>query len=367
MISAHEQGDSSFMERPLVGNSEMLKNGTRLGPYEILAPAGAGEMGEVYRARDTRLNRIVAIRILPQHLARSPESRESFEREARLIASLNHAHICTLHDVGHQDGTKYLVMEYLKGETLATRLARGNLPLEQTLSYATEIADALGKAHRRGVTYRDLKPGNIMLTKSGAKLLDFGLAKLKQTGSDTGAPLSQIPTGKDSITAQGTIVGTLQYMAPEQVQGRETDARADIFSFGAVLYEMVTGKRAFEGESAASTIAKILETEPPAISFLEPMAPAALDRLVKGCLVKDPEERLQSAHDLKFELEWIRDAARESESAPAASKPRLRRALPWAIACGAIAVAIVLGFASKSMGWADGTRSPCVFFVGLPV
>ena len=211
--------------------------GTKLGPYEILSSLGAGGMGEVYRARDTRLERIVAIKILPDRFSDRSELRERFEREARTIASLNHPHICTLYDIGHQDGTDYLVMECLEGETLADRLAKGPLPLEQVLRYAIEISDALDKAHRKGVTHRDLKPGNIMLTKSGAKLLDFGLAKLRQEASPS-AHLSQIPTADQPITAQGMIVGTLQYMAPEQLEGKEADARTDIFSFGVVVYEM---------------------------------------------------------------------------------------------------------------------------------
>src|SRR5258707_1137289 len=208
-----------------------VKAGTRLGPYEILTSIGAGGMGEVYRARDTRLDRIVAIKVLPSHLADRSELRERFEREARTIASLNHPHICTLFDIGHQDGTDYLVMEYMEGETLAQRLQKGPLPLGQTLQYAIEIADALDKAHRKGVTHRDLKPGNIMLTKSGAKLLDFGLAKLKQETTPANVTLSKLPT-EDAVTAQGTILGTLQYMAPEQLEGKEADARTDIFAFG---------------------------------------------------------------------------------------------------------------------------------------
>jgi serine/threonine protein kinase len=362
MISAHLQGGSDFMERPAVEGNAVLKSGTKLGPYEIVARIGSGGMGEVYRARDTRLNRTVAIKILAPHLADSPESRDRFEREARLIASLNHPHICMLHDVGHQDGTDYLVMEYLEGETLASRLAKSRLPLERTLLYAIQIADALDKAHRKGVTHRDLKPGNIMLTKSGAKLLDFGLAKLKQGPSAAGAPLSQLPTGKDSITAQGTIVGTLQYMAPERLQGKETDARADIFSFGAVVYEMATGKKAFEGESAASTIAKILETEPPLIASLEPMTPVALDRLVKRCLVKDPDERLQSAHDLKSELEWTRDASSKPGVPGSESVSGWRRALPWAVAGVAILAAIALGFVFLRSRQASSTATESARF-----
>ena len=218
--------------------------GTRLGPYEILSAIGAGGMGEVYRARDTRLDRIVAIKVLPAHLADRSELRERFEREARTIASLNHPHICTLFDIGQQDGIDFLVMEYLEGETLAQRLLKGPLPIEQVLQFAIEISDALDKAHRKGITHRDLKPGNIMLTKTGTKLLDFGLAKLRQDGAPA-TPLSELPTASDPITAQGSIVGTLQYMAPEQLEGGEVDARSDIFAFGAVVYEMATGKRAF--------------------------------------------------------------------------------------------------------------------------
>src|SRR6202049_4929796 len=265
--------------------------GRRLGPYEILSSIGAGGMGEVYRARDTRLDRIVAIKVLPTHLADRSELRERFEREARTIASLNHPHICTLFDIGHQDGTDFLVMEYLEGETLAQRLLKGPLALEQVLQYAIEIADALDKAHRKGVTHRDLKPGNIMMTKSGTKLLDFGLAKLKQEVAPAANPLSQLPTAIDPLTAQGIIVGTLQYMAPEQLEGKEVDARTDIFAFGVVVYEMATGKRAFEGKTQASLIAAILKDDPTPISSLQPMTPPALDRLMKKCLAKDPEER----------------------------------------------------------------------------
>src|SRR6202049_3904323 len=220
----------------------------RLGPYGILSAIGAGGMGEVYRARDTRLDRIVAIKVLPTRLADRSELRERFEREARVVASLNHPHICTLYDIGQQDGIDFLVMEYLDGETLAQRLQKGALPLEQALQYAIEIADALDKAHRKGVTHRDLKPGNIMLDRSGTKLLDFGLAKLTQEVAPAANPLSQLPTATHAITAQGTILGTLQYMAPEQLEGREVDARTDIFAFGVVVYEMATGKRAFEGK-----------------------------------------------------------------------------------------------------------------------
>ncbi len=250
-----------------------ILSGKRLGPYEILSSVGAGGMGEVYRARDTRLDRIVAIKVLPAHLADRSELRERFELEARTIASLNHPHICTLFDIGQQDGIDYLVMEYLEGETLAQRLLKGSLPLEQVLQFAIEISDALDKAHRKGVTHRDLKPGNIMLTKTGTKLLDFGLAKLRQEVAPANVQLSQLPTASDPLTAEGTIVGTLQYMAPEQLEGKEVDARTDIFAFGTVVYEMATGKKCFEGRSQASVIGAILKDDPPLISSLQPMTP----------------------------------------------------------------------------------------------
>src|SRR5438445_376261 len=280
-----------------------IQVGQRLGPYEILSAIGAGGMGEVYRARDTRLDRIVAVKILPDHLANRAELRERFDREARTVASLNHPHICSLFDIGHQDGIDFLVMEYLEGETLAERLKKA-LPLEQVLQFAIEIADALDKAHRKGVTHRDLKPSNIMLTKTGAKLLDFGLAKLRPEAAPA-TPLSELPTEPDAITAQGAIVGTLRYMAPEQLESKGVDARTDIFAFGSVVYEMATGKRAFEGKSQASIIGAIMSSEPLPMSSLQPMTPPAMDRLVKKCLAKEPEERWQAASDLYDELKWI--------------------------------------------------------------
>src|SRR5712691_3196131 len=304
--------------------------GNRLLPYDLLSAIGAGGMGEVYRARDTRLDRIVAIKVLPVHLADRPELRERFEREGRTIASLNHPHICVLHDIGRQDGTDFLVMEYLEGETLAQRLLKGPLPLERVLQFATEIADALDKAHRKGVTHRDLKPGNIMLTKSGTKLLDFGLAKLRQDAAPA-ISFSQLPTAKDPLTVQGTILGTLQYMAPEQVEGGEVDARADIFAFGAVVYEMATGRKAFEGKSQTSLIAAILTQEPRPILEHQPLAPPALDRLVRICLAKDPEGRFQNAHDLKLQLEWFRDADSQTRSAAQAMVARPARYNNWLV------------------------------------
>ncbi len=315
--------------------------GTRLGAYEVISPIGAGGMGEVYKARDTRLDRIVAIKVLPAHLADRADLRERFDREAKTIASLNHPHICTLYDTGHQDGIDFLVMEYLEGETLAQRLQKGALPIQQVLQHAIEISDALDKAHRTGITHRDLKPGNIMLTKSGTKLLDFGLAKLKQEAAPV-TPLSQLPTLAEPVTAQGMILGTLQYMAPEQVEAKEVDARTDIFAFGAVVYEMATGKKAFEGKTQASLIAKILETNPPAISSLQPMTPPALDHVVKRCMEKDPDERWQSAKDICEQLRWISDSGPQAGLTPSAvPEQKIKKQLMWGAAAVVIAVVVI--------------------------
>jgi Tol biopolymer transport system component/predicted Ser/Thr protein kinase len=324
-----------------------LSSGIRLGPHEILSAIGAGGMGEVYRARDTRLNRTVAIKVLPPHLADRSESRERFEREARTIASLNHPHICTLYDIGQQDGVDYLVMEYLEGETLAQRLLKGSLPLEQVLQYAIEIADALDKAHRKGVTHRDLKPSNIMLTKSGTKLLDFGLAKLNQEVAPANVPLSDLPTAKDPLTAQGSIVGTLQYMAPEQLEGKEVDARTDIFAFGAVVYEMATGKRAFEGKSQASLMVAILERDPLPMSSLQPMTPPAFDHVVKKCLAKESEKRWQAASDVCDELKWIAEGGSQVGLAPTAAVKGIRALgrRELVLSAGALLVAVVASLA----------------------
>ena len=334
LIAAHEQGQSSFLTQPAMQAKE-LANGSLLGPYEILARIGAGGMGEVYKARDARLHRTVAIKILPYHLADRVDLRERLDREARTIASLNHPHICTLFDIGRQDGVAFLVMEYLEGETLAQRLAKGPLPLAQVLQYAIEISDALDKAHHQGVTHRDLKPGNIMLTKTGTKLLDFGLAKLRQEAAP-GTPLSERATERDAITAQGAIVGTLLYMAPEQLEGKELDARTDIFAFGALVYEMATGKKAFGGGSQASVIGAILKDDPPPISSLQPMAPRALDRVVKKCLAKEPEKRWQAASDVCDELKWIAESGSQTTPAPPAApkniRGRWRGALLWGVA-----------------------------------
>jgi eukaryotic-like serine/threonine-protein kinase len=299
-----------------------LSPSTRLGPYEILTAIGAGGMGEVYKARDTRLGRTVAIKILPEALAADSQFRDRFDREARTISQLDHPHICALYDVGAQDGTAYLVMQYLEGETLAHRLTKGALPIDQALQYAIEIADALETAHRAGVIHRDFKPGNVMLTKSGATLLDFGLAKTTAPlGSVAG--LSMLPTTPPGLTAQGTILGTFQYMAPEQLEGREADARTDIFAFGAVLYEMLTGKMAFEGKNQAGLIGAILHIDPPAVTTLRPLLPPFLDRVVKKCLRKDTDYRWQTARDLLDELKWIAEGG--TAVAPVGARPRN----PW--------------------------------------
>src|SRR5450432_3961530 len=274
-----------------------LAAGTRLGPYEILAPIGAGGMGEVYKARDSRLERMVAIKVLPQHLSSSAEVRQRFEREAKTISQLSHPHICALYDVGREGENEYLVMELLEGETLSDRLAKGPLPLDQTLRFGVEVADALDKAHRQGIVHRDLKPANVMLTRSGVKLLDFGLAKAMAPPAQQSS-LTALPT-QQGLTQEGTILGTFQYMAPEQLEGKDADGRTDIFAFGAVLYEMATGKKAFAGANQASLITAIMSSEPAPISAVQPTAPAALDRVVLTCLAKDPDDRWQSASDLK--------------------------------------------------------------------
>jgi serine/threonine protein kinase len=320
-----------------------------MGPYEVFELIGSGGQGEVYRARDTRLERNVAIKVLPAHLSMRPELRERFEREARVIAALNHPNICTIFDVGSQDGVDYIVMEYLEGQTLAARLERGPLPLPEALKIAGEMIDALDKAHRKGVTHRDVKTGNIMLTGTGSKLLDFGLAKLAPKRSlSTEQPLSEQPTarGDTVLTAEGTILGTLQYMSPEQLEGQEADARSDIFAFGAVLYEMVTGERAFKGKSKASLIASIMEHDPQPMSELQPVAPPALDRIVAMCMAKDPADRWQTAHNVAKELKWmVEGSAAKRVAEPAGASPKLRQRLAW----GLIAVLAITTLAFAGM------------------
>jgi len=338
-----------------------LSTGARLGPYEVEAPLGAGGMGEVYKARDTRLERTVAIKVLPEHVASDPDLKARFEREARTLAALSHPHICAVYDVGDAvpdprppipgpERISYLVMEYLEGETLAQRLTKGPLPLDQALQYAIEIADALDKAHRQGIVHRDLKPGNIMLTKSGAKLLDFGLAKLRPAsaapGLGPGMAASASPTLTSPLTGAGVILGTLHYMAPEQLGGQDADARTDIFALGAVLYEMMTATKPFAGSSQADLIAAILKDDPRPMAAMRPDLPPALDRLVRVCLAKDPEERWQDARDVKIELQWCAQAA---PSVSAVSAPRVtgRERVGWTLAIAGLVVVGALAIPTR--------------------
>src|SRR5215469_7441269 len=307
-----------------------LPCGTNLGPYEVLGSLGVGGMGEVYRARDTRLDRTIAIKILPAQFSSDPVHKQRFEREAKTISSLNHPHICMLHDVGHQDGVDYLVMECVEGETLAKRLEKGALSQEQVLKYGAQIADALDKAHLAGIVHRDLKPGNIMLTTSGAKLLDFGLAKPAE-GVASELTLTAASVRSSPVTQEGTIVGTFQYMSPEQVEGKEVDGRSDIFSLGAVLYEMLTGERAFEGKSRLSVVSAILEKEPEAISAVKPMTPPTLDHAIRKCLAKQPDERWQSAGDLASELKWIAEGGTQGGNPAVVADRRSRQRIVKAV------------------------------------
>ena len=347
-----------------------LTAGARLGPYEILSPLGAGGMGEVYRGRDTRLDRIVAIKVLRAQVAADPDRRQRFEREARIISQLNHPHICALFDVGHHElsigseqAVDYLVMEDLEGQTLDERLGRSQdrpLPIPEALTIAIQIAEALDAAHHKGIVHRDLKPANVMLTKAGAKLLDFGIAKLAAPSH----PSRDVPQGvkppsptgaatiPPTLTVEGTLLGTIQYMSPEQLEGREADARSDLFAFGAVLFEMVAGRRAFAGESQANVIAAILEHDPPPISTLQPLTPPALAHVITKCLAKNPEARWQSASDVKRQLEWIAATARSTAS-PTTAGPRSRGAarVAWSVAAVALLVALLAGGALTWRVW----------------
>jgi hypothetical protein len=345
-----------------------LTFGTRLGPYEIQSPLGAGGMGEVYRALDTRLQRIVAVKILPSHLSENPEAKERFDREARTISSLNHPNICTLHDVGHQGGVDYLVMEYLEGETLASRLDRGALASDQVFKYGMEICEGLEIAHRTGVVHRDLKPGNIMLTQSGVKLMDFGLAKSLPARASASSCLTaslSSPAAHLPLTEKGMIVGTFPYMSPEQVQGKEVDGRSDIFSLGAVLYEMVTGKRAFEGESQLSVAAAILENEPPPIRSVKPMTSPVLDHAIVCCLAKDPEKRWQTARDLALELKWTAESgAHTGTLTPARQQRTGRQLLAWSVAALLAVIVVLATLLFRSQGRQVAT--PVRFEIRLP-
>ena len=331
-----------------------LTPGTRLGPYEIVSPLGGGGMGEVFRARDTRLDRMVAIKTLRPEFAADPERRARFEREAHAIGALTHPHICPLYDVGSaqlttaggEETVEFLVMELLDGETLEARLSRGPLPLAQTIVYAMQIAEAVHHAHRLGIVHRDLKPSNIMITGSGARLLDFGLARLRSEHA-LGAP---IVTQTAALTAQGSFLGTLQYIAPEQLEGREVDGRADLFAFGAILYEMVTGRRAFEASSSAGLISAILQSQPERLTVINPTLPPSLDRLVMICLAKNPDDRWASAHDLHLLLKGIGEEPARSPVTGTVGSGRRREWIAWAAAACAVAVALVFAVRHATSG-----------------
>jgi eukaryotic-like serine/threonine-protein kinase len=316
---------------------------TRFGPYELVSFIGAGGMGEVYKARDTRLDRIVAVKVLSAQVAASSEMRQRFDREARAISALNHPNICSLYDVGHQDDVDFIVMEFLEGETLAQRLTRGPLELDQLLKYSIEIADALDKAHRQGVIHRDLKPANIVVTSSGAKLLDFGLAKQQPVvGHDTAGDAATLPPG--ILTTAGMIVGTVSYMAPEQLEAGTINARTDIFAFGAVMYEMASGRRAFEARSQASVIAAVLSSTPTPLAALRPNMPVALERIIVSCLAKDPDDRWQTARDLLRELKWIAQSSSAQLPASGVVVRRSARAwVPWTAAAILAALLLAVG------------------------
>ena len=357
-----------------------LSVGTRLGPYQIESLLGAGGMGEVYKARDTRLDRSVAIKVLPPALAADPEFRERFDREARAISQLTHPNICTLYDVGeaslpatsHQPPatTRYLVMELLDGQTLAARIGGTGLgthglprpvpaspkpvPIAEALPIAIQIGEALVAAHHAGLVHRDLKPGNVMLTKSGAKLLDFGLAKATGSVQSAAAGMTMMPTTPAAMTAQGAIVGTFQYMAPEQIEGHDADARTDIFAFGCVLHEMLTGKKAFEGKTHASLIGAIMHAEPQPISGIVPSTSPALDRVVRKCLSKDPDARWQTARDLVDELRWMTGAGARADTPAGVAPPTATASrVAWTLAALSMVAAAGLGveWSSLEPGW----------------
>jgi eukaryotic-like serine/threonine-protein kinase len=328
----------------------------RIGPYQLLSLEGAGGMGEVYKARDTRLGRTVAIKVVPLHGARDPQARERFEREARAVAALNHPHICTLHDVGRADDVDYLVMEFLEGQTLGARLAKRPLPIAHALQYAIQIASALDAAHRAGIVHRDLKPGNIMLTAAGAKLLDFGLAKSIASLVTAGAASAPTLLVPPELTTPGTILGTVDYMAPEQVEGRASDSRTDIFAFGAVLFEMLTGKKAFEGASPAILIAAIIDRDPPRVSSLQPLAQPWLDHVIERCLAKDPDQRWQSIRDVMLELRSLSEVSSPKTVMEARGTARISTWLGWGVAAGLLIV-LVVALAIRSGAVPERVRS----------
>jgi eukaryotic-like serine/threonine-protein kinase len=339
---------------------------TRFGPYELVSFIGAGGMGEVYKARDTRLDRIVAVKVLSAQVAASTEMRQRFDREARAISALNHPNICSLYDVGHHDDVDFIVMEFLEGETLAQRLTRGPLEVDQLLKCSIEIADALDKAHRQGVVHRDLKPANIILTSSGAKLLDFGLAKQQPVvGNDAAANAATLPPGL--LTTAGMIVGTVSYMAPEQLEAGTINARTDIFAFGAVMYEMATGRRAFEARSQASVIAAVMSSTPPPLAALRPNLPPALERIIISCLAKDPDDRWQTARDLLRELRWIAQTSSvQVLPSSVVVRHRARAWVPWTAAAILAAILVALGVFAARRYFDSATERASVRFTVSP-
>ncbi|MGB9203673.1 MAG: protein kinase [Terriglobales bacterium] len=349
-----------------------LSAGTRIGPYEIVDALGAGGMGEVYRARDTRLDRCVAVKILPSHLSSSPELKSRFEREAKTLSSVSHPHICHLYDVGSQDGVDFLVMELLEGETLATRLMKGPLPLQDLLKIGIEIADALARAHRLGIIHRDLKPSNIMLTKSGAKLMDFGLAKPAALGgvltpTSSAAATATLQSPATPISTVGMVVGTIHYMSPEQIEGREADARSDIFALGAVLYEMATGRRAFDGRSHLSVASAILQKDPLPIMTVQPASSSFLDFVIHTCLAKDPDDRFQTAHDVKLQLAWLLQSGSAAfPASPAKLLPRRYLGAIVGLAAAVVALIGLLVFKASSNRPAGNTPGTARFSIVLP-
>ena len=335
-----------------------LSAGTMLGPYQIARLIGAGGMGEVYAAMDTRLDRTVAIKVLPEHVASDPDRRKRFEREARAVSSLNHPHIATLHDVGEHSGRYFIVMELVEGRALDELLHRGKLPIGEALVYGGQIARALDAAHRSGIVHRDLKPANVMITSSGAKLLDFGLAKLEDEPQAPG-PVAVTEQRGSPLTTEGTVLGTAQYMAPEQVEGRAVDARADIFSFGSILYEMLTGKRAFEADSAAGLTAAILAKDPPPLAAtLGPQVPQALEHVVGMCLAKKPDDRWQTARDVGKQLDWIGSSISSPATMPLAKNARPAKRWLAAVAALAIIVMAAAGLVFRGRIVAPNSAAP---------
>ena len=360
----------AYNERLHVEGSDVtVASGTRLGSYQVLSGLGSGGMGEVYRAHDVRLGRIVALKVLPPGLTTDAIRRERFAREARAVASLSHPHICSLYDFGNDKGVDYLVMEYLEGETLQDRLIAGPIQIGDVVRYAAEIADALDHAHRHGFVHRDLKPANVFVTKSGTKLLDFGLAKAirREPFLESESTAEAKVEGDRNLTAEWNVVGTLNYMAPERLEGREADARSDLFAFGALVYEMATRRKAFDGGNAASVIAAIISAEPPALNAFAPVVPPLLDRVVRQCLAKDPAERWQNAHDLKTVLQSIEHVRPETHDSERPVRRRWRTQL-IGIGAGALLLAsiVAIGFGSRAGSRPSSDNTPVQFVISAP-